>query len=164
MFAGQQASGTAAIAADLYALFTHLHKTCNAGLFEALGDADLSMTQVKTLHYLDALGADEEVTLKQLAELIPVSLPAASRAIDELFRRALVERREDEVDRRMKRVRITGTGRRLVNKLNEARLIGLEQFVAELPSAEQAALGSALQTLLADDQISACRPTGDTTR
>ena len=43
------------------------------------------------------------VSVKELAEELGLSLPGASRAVDALLQRGLVERREDEHDRRMKR-------------------------------------------------------------
>jgi DNA-binding MarR family transcriptional regulator len=147
---------TATIAADLYALVVHLHKNCNSDLFEAVGALDLSLTQIKLLHHLE--DAEHELTLKQAAELVHVSLPAASRMVDELVRRGFVERREDEIDRRMKRVNVTDDGRAVIRRLNAARLAGLEQFAASLTDPERAALAPALTELLNRPEIAACRP------
>ena len=62
---------------DLYALVVYLHKNCNSDLFEAVGALELTLTQIKLLHHLD--DASSELTLKEAAELVHVSLPAASR-------------------------------------------------------------------------------------
>ena len=65
------------------------------------GALELSLTQIKLLHHLEE--ATHELTLKQGAELVHVSLPAASRMVDDLVRRGFVGRHEDLEDRRMKR-------------------------------------------------------------
>ena len=44
----------AALAEDLYALFVYLNKSCSADLFAAMGHLNLSMTQLKLLHQLEA--------------------------------------------------------------------------------------------------------------
>ena len=107
-----------------------LHKNCNADLFEAVGTLELSLTQIKLLHHLD--DQPRELTLKQAAEVVHVSMPAASRMVDDLVRRGFAQRREDDDDRRMKRVCLTESGRAAIRRLNAARLSGLEQFVADL--------------------------------
>jgi DNA-binding MarR family transcriptional regulator len=145
-----------ALAADLYALVVHLHKNCNSDLFEAVGALELSLTQVKLLHNLE--DAPDELTLKQAAELVHVSFPAASRMVDDLVRRGLVERHEDVEDRRMKRVRLTDSGRSVIRTLNAARLSGLEEFALGLTPKERAALAQALDCLLARPDVAACRP------
>jgi DNA-binding MarR family transcriptional regulator len=145
-----------ALAADLYAVVVHLHKKCTADLFEAVGALDLSFTQVKLLHHLG--DADEELTLKQVAEAVHVSLPAASRMVDDLLRRGFVERREDPEDRRMKRVRVTDRASDVIRRINAARLSGLEQFALGLTDEERRALSGALDELLKRPDVAACRP------
>jgi DNA-binding MarR family transcriptional regulator len=144
------------LAGDLYALVVFLHKNCNADLFEALGAVDLSLTQVKLLHHLE--DQPRELTLKEAAEGVRVSLPAASRMVEDLVRRGFALRREDEDDRRMKRVCLTDGGREVIRRLNAARLSGLEQFAASLTPAERHSLASALSMLLERDDVAACRP------
>lgn len=146
------------LSSDLYALVVFLHKNCNSDLFEAVGALDLSLTQIKLLHHLE--DADSELTLKQLAELVLVSMPAASRTVDDLVRRGFAVRHEDVDDRRMKRVRLTDDGRCVIRRLNAARLSGLEQFTQTLTDAERRKLSAALSKLLERAEVSACRPEG----
>jgi DNA-binding MarR family transcriptional regulator len=152
----QTSPAGASLAADLYALVVHLHKNCNSDLFEAVGALDLSLTQIKLLHHLE--DAERELTLKEAAELVHVSLPAASRMVDDLVRRDFVGRHEDVADRRMKRVSITAAGRAVIRRLNAARLAGLEQFADSLSEAERTALADALDRLLQRADVAACRP------
>jgi DNA-binding MarR family transcriptional regulator len=148
----------ATLAGELYALIVFLHKHCNSDLFEAMGALELSMTQIKLLHHLE--DADRELTLKEAAELVLISLPAASRTVDDLVRRGFVIRHEDAEDRRMKRVSPTEAGRSVIRRLNAARLNGLEAFVMTLTEDERGALGAALSQLLRRPDLAACRPEG----
>ena len=145
-----------ALATDLYALVLFLHKNCNSDLLEAIGALELTLTQIKLLHHLE--DQPRELTLKQASELVHVSLPAASRTVDDLVRRGLARRREDEEDRRMKRVCLTEDGRTVIRRLNAARLSGLEQFTQTLAPAERLLLAQALGELLERADVAACRP------
>jgi DNA-binding MarR family transcriptional regulator len=145
-----------ALAADLYALVRHLHKNCNPDLLEALGTLELSLTQIKLLHHLD--DNPNELTLKQGAEAVHVSLPAASRLVEDLVHRGLVERHEDVEDRRMKRIHLTDHGRTVIARLDAARLTGVERFVATLSASERRSLGQVLSKLLTREEIAASRP------
>ncbi len=144
------------LARDLYALVVFLHKDCNQDLFAAFGALEMSISQVKLL----ARRGDEEreLTLKDAGELVGVSLPTASRMVDDLVRRGFIERHEDTHDRRMKRVSVTEHGRAVVRRLNAARLSGLASFTTTLTDHERQALAPALTELLVRPEISACRP------
>jgi len=151
-------STDADLASDLYALVVYLHKNCNADLFEAVGALELTLTQIKVLHHLE--DADRELTLKEAAELVLVSLPAASRLVDDLVRRGFVERNEDVADRRMKRLRLTPAGASVIRRLNAARRSGLQEFTETLEPAEREQLAAALSQLLLRPDVAACRPEG----
>ena len=126
---------TLPLAADLYALIVFLNKSCNSDLLAAVGETELTLTQIKLLHHLEI--TERQLTLKEAAELVHVSLPAASRTVDDLVRRGFVARHEDACDRRMKRVSLTDTGRAVLIRLGAARLQGLEQFSASLSERER---------------------------
>jgi DNA-binding MarR family transcriptional regulator len=152
------AGAEALLAADLYALVVFLHKNCNSDFFEAMGTLELTMTQIKLLHQLEL--ATRELTLKEAAGLVPVSLPACSRTVDDLVRRGMVKRHEDVDDRRMKRISLTDAGSSIIRKLNAARLSGLEQFTRSLNEDERRTLAGALHELLQRSEVSVCRPEG----
>ncbi len=144
------------LALDLYALIVFLHKNCNSDLFEAMSELELTITQIKLLHQLE--GSTRELTLKEAAELVPLSLPAASRTVDDLVRRGLLKRHEDAEDRRMKRISATEAGLRVIRKVNAARLSGLEQFTQTLNEDERRLLAGALAELLQRPDVAVCRP------
>jgi DNA-binding MarR family transcriptional regulator len=144
------------LALDLYAVVIYLHKNCNSALFEAVGALDLTLTQIKLLHHLEE--AETPLSLKEGAELVAISLPAASRTVDDLVRRGFAERHEDPDDRRMKRVSVTDDGRAVIRKLNAARLSGLQEFTETLTDVERDRLAAALGKLLERSDVADCRP------
>lgn len=146
------------LAGDLYALVLYLNKNCTADLFEAMDALDVTMSQIKLMQKLEHI--EGELTLKQGAEALRLSLPAVSRAVDDLVRRGMVERHEDVADRRMKRIHLTDTGRSIIQRLNAARLSGLEQFAETLTDEERQALVGALSRLLRRPDMAACHPEG----
>jgi DNA-binding MarR family transcriptional regulator len=134
-----------ALAAELLKLWHHLIKGSTPQMYALLSELDLSMTQMKTLHTLAA--AEDELALRDLAGCVAMSLPNASRTIDGLVHRGFVERREDEEDRRIKRVRITGLGREVVDRIDTARLQGLAEWSASLTPEQRTRLLDALSHL-----------------
>jgi DNA-binding MarR family transcriptional regulator len=68
------------------------------------------------------LDRDSAPTVKELAALIGRSVSWTSRLVDSLVRRGLVERHEDEADRRMRRVRQSKKGAALLRRSLEVRI------------------------------------------
>jgi DNA-binding MarR family transcriptional regulator len=67
-----------------------------------------------------------------------------------MTRSGLVSRRDDEQDRRVKRLALTDTGRAAVTRITEARNAGLARVVDQLDDDQRAALSAALAPLLPD--------------
>ena len=134
----------AELAAQLLALWRTVITRGGVGSYAIFEELDLTLTQVKALCAL----SDAELTVKDLAERLGLSLPGASRAVDALVARELIARREDAVDRRMKRLRCTAAGADALERLDEARLAGLEQFTTTLPPAQRRRLSSALRPII----------------
>jgi DNA-binding MarR family transcriptional regulator len=142
---------------DMFALASFLMRTSNVGAFNAIAELDLSFTQIKALCTMDI--DSSEPSVKGLAEAMKVSLPAMSRAVDGLYERGFVDRYEDREDRRMKRICLTDAGRTVTSTLNEARLIGMQEFLTSLTDEESEALARALELILADrPDLAALRP------
>ena len=147
---------------DMYALASYLMRTANIGTFNTIAELDLSVTQLKALCALDA--DHEERSVKALAESMSVSMPTMSRAVDGLVERGFVLREEDPVDRRMKRVRLTGAGREVPLALNRARLSALQELIGSLTDEEAGALDQALTLILERRrEIAAHRATAERT-
>ena len=120
----------------------------------AIDESGITFTQMKALVTLSAETA-EPYTVRTLAETLGLSDPAASRAVEGLVKRGLVDRSEDEHDRRVRRLAPTTAGRRLSDGIQAARLEGLGQFAATLTDEEREKLGEALEPLLDRDDIAA---------
>ena len=114
--------------------------------FRLVADLDLTLTQFKMLHLVGQ--ADGEPTPSQLAKSVGLSPAATGRAVDALIRHDLVARREDEDDRRVKRLSLTDEGRQVLERLTDARREGLSRIVAELTPQQREELSAALQPLL----------------
>jgi DNA-binding MarR family transcriptional regulator len=135
----------AAVAAALLDLWRQVLSGSTRPLYALLAEADLSMTQLKLLHVL--VECEREVSVKEIAEQLSMSLPNASRTVDGLLQRGLVERREDEHDRRVKRVGPTPAARDLIDRVDTARLQGLEAWAEGLSPVQRTTLLDALSIL-----------------
>jgi DNA-binding MarR family transcriptional regulator len=135
----------AAVAAALLDLWRQVLSGSTRALYAMLAEADLSMTQLKMLHVL--VEFEREASVKEIAEQLSMSLPNASRTIDGLLQRGLVERREDEHDRRVKRVGPTPAARDLIDRVDTARLQGLEAWAEGLSPVQRTTLLDALSIL-----------------
>jgi DNA-binding MarR family transcriptional regulator len=103
------------------------------------------MSHIKALQVLSDCGC--ELSVKEVSEELALSLPGASRTVDALLKRGYLERREDEHDRRMKRIAVTQAGRDVARRIVGARLEGLEQFTASLSPEQRSRLMAALADL-----------------
>ncbi len=135
----------AELAAELLVVWQRLARGWNGAFFALLEELDLSITHVKTLDVLS--GCVAELSVKELSERLGLSLASASRTTDALVRRGWLERREDEHDRRVKRVGVTADGREVVARINGVRLESLERFATELDPATRAGLHDALAAI-----------------
>jgi DNA-binding MarR family transcriptional regulator len=133
------------LAAELLELWHHLMRGSTEQLYALIAELDVSITQMKTLHVLVDRGS--EISVKELSDRLGLSLPGASRMVEALLRRGWLERREDPDDRRMKRVGITAAGRDVLDRIEAARLAGLEDYAASLTPEQRTRLSSALSDL-----------------
>jgi DNA-binding MarR family transcriptional regulator len=107
---------------------------------------DYSLPQLATLLLLDEEG---ELTIKQVTEILGRSVSATSRLLDQLVERGMVSRREDEHDRRLKRIAITEKGKMLIAML-EQRRADAQIAVMEYYSTEEQAIINRAMALLAE--------------
>ncbi len=107
-------------------------------------DFDYSLPQMATLLLLDEEG---ELTIKQVAELLGRSVSATSRLLDQFVVRGMITRREDERDRRAKRVAITERGQTLIATLEQRRADAQIAVMEYLSAEEQAEVRRAMALL-----------------
>ena len=125
----------------LAAVWAHLNRRSSAELFKVVDELGSSFSQVKMLFLLEDGG---ELSVKEIAARLTLSLPAASRAVDGLVERGFVTRRESAEDRRSRIVALSGSGHEVVAAVMRARLATLDTFVAELTPGERDNLLTAL--------------------
>ena len=101
-----------------------------------------------------------ELSVKDVSDRLGISFPAASRAVEPLVQRGIVERAEDPVDRRVKRVRTTKDGDRLVERLIATRIKSFEQMLEGFSVTERRKLGDALDEILARPEVARYCPGG----
>jgi DNA-binding MarR family transcriptional regulator len=141
-------------AARLTALFRHLFLYDRGNQLRVIEESGLSMTQSKALLELGGLGqAAETWQVGDLAELFGVSVPSMSRAVDALVKKGLATRVEDPDDRRVRQVKITRSGKDLVETLVAVRQSGIESFAATLSAVQRRKLDAAVDSLMDREDI-----------
>lgn len=113
---------------------------------QSFGEMDFSFPQMVTLLFLDEAG---EQTIKSMAEMLGRSFSATSRLLDQLVVRGMIQRREDEHDRRVKWVEITAQGRSFIEAI-ERRRADAQIAVMEYLSPEERAEAVRGMLLLAE--------------
>ena len=104
-------------------------------------DGDVTLPQFRALVVLAVRGPQRSI---DIAEELGVNPSTGTRMLDRLIRKGLVRRTRSASDRRVVRLRLTPTGRELVDKILEERRAGLEQLVARTPGLWQPAVIEAL--------------------
>lgn len=133
------------LAAELILAILPLLKDSQTEVVTATAEFDLTFSQLRMLFVLDKAQAD--LAINELADRVSLSMAAAGRAADGMVRGGLLSRREDPVDRRIKRIGLTPAGTQAIEKIGAARRFSAERFVNALDATERAALATALATL-----------------
>ena len=131
---------TEAIIADLRTAMGEL-KCLGSERLVRLG---ISMMQMHVMHLLDRHG---ELPMSRLADMLDVSVSAATGLIDRIEERGFVERIRVPSDRRVVLVRITPVGHQLLDDVEVLRSEIIEQVLDRLDPAQLAGVASALVDL-----------------
>jgi len=103
------------------------------GMFRKWLEGSLSIVQLHVLTVLETAGP---LPMGKLADALDVSVASATGIVDRMEQRGLVERRHDEVDRRIVLVHPTDSGRAVFNDLAEMRRAGLVNILDRLTTDE----------------------------
>ncbi len=147
------------LARSLAGFLRYVTLASDSNFLQQVSDLDISLTQLKVLSHLYELPVPVEgeepklLSVKQVAEQLGISLPAASRAIDPLVKRRLVARHEDLLDRRVKRVRLTARGETAVGRLLATRIASAEALLGSFTVSEREKLAEALEEILSRPEI-----------
>ena len=107
--------------------------------FARLGISFPQWGVLHTLYEAEQAGP-EGVRLTDLAESMLVRPPSITAAVDRLQRGGLVARDGSSSDRRVKRVHLTGRGRKLVQKVRDGHRAHLDRLLGGLTRAERTQL------------------------
>jgi DNA-binding MarR family transcriptional regulator len=133
------------LAHRLIAAIMPLMKGSQAEVMAATAEFDLTLTQLRMMFVLERAGQD--LAVNELAESVVLSVAAAGRAVDAMVRVGLLSRREDDIDRRIKRIALTAAGHKAIARIGLARSRAVATFVRKLDAQERAALDAAVVTL-----------------
>lgn len=123
---------------------TALNDVLERTLAEASAEP-LQMSQVRLLLLIAGAGSSYKVT--DVAAFLGVTNAAASRAIDRLVQRGLMDRRESAQDRRAVDLSLTAEGRALLDRFAEIRNAELLALLGEFPESKLRRLTSLLDEL-----------------
>ena len=133
-----------AIAENLHELRRAIWREAMLGAVRRFNDFDFSLMHLAALLLLEEAGAP---TIKQISAELGRSLSATSRLLDQLVQRGLVQRREDERDRRARRVTLTDDGRAFLSALERQRADAQVTVMRYLSAAERARVLDAMALL-----------------
>ncbi len=133
---------------------SHSHSHVNHSVESALGqiiqgfmqymkEQGLTMPQVHALMYIYHAG---ECPVSEIGTLADASIAAASQMAERLVQQGLVERKEDPSNRRIKKLRLTEKGRKLITDSFSANPF-LQDKLASLTPEERNAVHTAFSLL-----------------
>jgi DNA-binding MarR family transcriptional regulator len=121
-----------------------------AGYLAAVEESGMTLPQLKAL--ITLAGVEEGSSpVKDLAEPLGLSAPAATRIVDALVERGMATRAEDPQDRRVRLIAITAAGRKFVQEFAHRRSEGLEALADRMTPAQRRKLIAAFDALLEND-------------
>jgi DNA-binding MarR family transcriptional regulator len=122
------------------AMFTSLI----VGLSRALKEHQLTVAELAALHLIDRHG---KLRIGDVASLLDITLPAASRVVAVLVDQDLVIRGEDPSDRRARVLRLSDTGLALIDATSRERVNMAVATAAELPGPVMERIAGLLSSL-----------------
>jgi len=109
-----------------------------------MDESDLSPSQVNILMRLHFRGMCD---VSAIGEQMGVTNAAASQAVERLVQKGLLDRTEDPVDRRVKQLRLSPRGEKLVEESFEARRRWMDGLTGVLSPEQQEEIAAALTAL-----------------
>jgi DNA-binding MarR family transcriptional regulator len=110
---------------------------------KAARSVELEPQQYMGLLALRGLPADQEPTIRALAERLQIQHHSAVELVDRMEKRRLFQRERSKRDRRQVLVKVTPRGEKLLNRLVRHRIAELRVTAPELTRALQAVLTAA---------------------
>jgi len=108
-------------------------------------DGGLTPAQLDALTYIHRHGG---CSAKALAEGLHISIPSSTRLVDRLERKALVDRRESSVDRRLVILTVTPEGEDALATIRAGRVARLQQALETFTPADREHFTALLERLV----------------
>lgn len=89
-----------------------------------VSEEQLSFSQMAALHIIDR---EQIVNINDVSTRLNLSMSATSRMVDELVKKELIERKEDQENRRAKTLSLTSAGKKFMDHLSTERVKIIEQ-------------------------------------
>jgi DNA-binding MarR family transcriptional regulator len=128
---------------DLEQFMRTMFTSIIVGLSRSLKQHQLTVAELAALHLIDRY----ELRVGELALLLDITLPAASRAATVLVGQGLVMRNEDPADRRARTLALSDAGRDLIDSTSRERVATAFATAAANPGPVMERIAAALGTL-----------------
>jgi DNA-binding MarR family transcriptional regulator len=116
-------------------------------MFEETPHPELSALPLAQLRLLWTVFFSPDATMKFFSERLNVSQSTLTQLAERLVRRGLIERMHDSADRRVVRLRVTATGRRVLEEASASQHHTFAKVWDTLASKERALVLRGLETL-----------------
>ena len=103
-------------------------------------------------HALVVIGDQPGITMKELANAMHITSPSATALVNRLVRVGWLERRHDDVNRKLVRLRLSRGGKSVLQRQYSGRMDTMREFLSQLTSAELVTLEQLHQKLLSPYQ------------
>lgn len=106
---------------------------------------DLSLSQWEAVLFIQR---HDGCAIRELAEGLQVSHPAAVKLVERLVRKDLIERHESPTDRRVVQLQLSADGRKCAEHVRQDRAQALERVISQMEAADAESLRRGLQAFL----------------
>ena len=141
----EERENNASPAVDIHQQFEVFMQRSLRGIMGSMKQDGLSMPQIYTLMYLYHEG---EERISDIGVLMEVGKAAASQLVERLVQQELVERVEDESDRRAKRIRLLPKSLRLIEKGLRVQRQEMGMLMSQLSPEQMATVQEAFRYLI----------------
>jgi len=133
-----------------------LRRTCRQKM--SCGPKETEGVNFAQVHALLLIEKQPGMTMKELAKALHITSPSATSFVSRLEKSHWVERYHDPLNRRLVRLRMSPTGKKLLHVKMSKRRNELKDILRLLPAKDQIALARILKHLLASLPASFSHP------
>jgi DNA-binding MarR family transcriptional regulator len=131
----------------LSSMFHEIQQRGMGESLEILNDKGLTLPQIMTLHLLQEKGPR---TVTEISECTKLSAGATSHLVDRLYTKQLVDRTENEQDRRQKRISLSNLGATTMDRLQRTRKEEFTKTLETLSDTTRARFVEVLKLVLSE--------------